>query len=71
MNRDDFRKLAAGHFVLNKPSIDTKELNVYVEGAVMAWDYLQKEKYKPQPTVPDQIIQNGLTPVANSYPRPI
>lgn len=42
MTREDFKRLAAGNFAMAKPSIDPKEMSVYVDGAIFAWDHLQK-----------------------------
>lgn len=42
MTREEFKRFAAGQFVLGKASVDTKELETFVNGAVFAWDELNK-----------------------------
>lgn len=46
MSRDNFRYLAAGKFVLGKGPVDPKHLEVYVESAMMTWDFLTAELRK-------------------------
>jgi hypothetical protein len=44
MNREEFKAFAAGSFVLGKPSIDVGEMNKYVDGAIMAFDWIAKKR---------------------------
>ena len=48
ITRENFRYLAAGRFVYGKGNVDAKHLEIYTEGALMAWDFLvnglKKEK---------------------------
>jgi hypothetical protein len=42
MTREDFKRLAAGNYALREQTIDAKEMNTYVEGAIFAYDLLNK-----------------------------
>lgn len=54
MNRDDFKKFAAGHYaLLNGGKID-EGLATFVEGAMIAYDFLKKTK-KEKETI--EVIQ--------------
>lgn len=44
ITREDFKMMSAGQFVLGKPSIDIKELQIYVDASVNAYDFLTKKQ---------------------------
>jgi len=44
MTREEFRFLAAGRCVYGKGAVDPKHLELYVEGAMMSYDFLTKKK---------------------------
>ena len=44
MTREEFKRLAAGNFALSKPTIDAKEMETYVDGAIFAYDSMNKKR---------------------------
>jgi hypothetical protein len=61
MDREQFKTLAAGKFALSKleDTIDKNQMLAFIEGAVFAWDYLNKTKKKEEPQI---VIQQVDTP---------
>jgi hypothetical protein len=52
MDRDTFRTLAAGKFAMTnlEGTIDKQQMLVFTDGAVFAYDQLNKNKQSKQPT---------------------
>ena len=48
MDRETFKTLSAGKFALSKleDTIDKNQMLAFIEGAVFAWDYINKTKKK-------------------------
>lgn len=44
MTREEFKRYAAGTFVIGKSSFDHKMLEAYMDGALNAWDMFNKQK---------------------------
>lgn len=55
MTREEFKRFAAGQFVIGKPSVDVKELETYTNGAVFAYDELNKK------LTTTKILQQGVS----------
>lgn len=53
MTREEFKAFAAGNYIQGKATIDMTELTRYVDGAMMAWDFREKEKRDNKPTQSD------------------
>jgi hypothetical protein len=53
MDRETFKTLSAGKFALSKleDTIDKNQMLAFIEGAVFAWDYINKTKQKEIPKV--------------------
>jgi hypothetical protein len=52
MTREEFKRLAAGNYALNKSTIDPKEMTNYVDGALYTFDYFEKKNVKEKVNVP-------------------
>ena len=61
MDRETFKTLSAGKFALSKleDTIDKNQMLAFIEGAVFAWDYINKTKKKEEPQI---VIQQVDTP---------
>ncbi len=48
INRDGFRNMAAGNFVITsqEPTIKREDLDKYIQGAMYAYDFITKQKLK-------------------------
>jgi len=60
MTREEFKRYAAGTFVIGKSSFDHKMLEAYMDGALLAWDTFNKIKKieQDQQTFIDQVFSN-------------
>ena len=55
ITREQFKFYAAGKCVYGKGAVDPKHLELYIEGAVMTWDYLiNNVKTQPITKVTDE-----------------
>lgn len=43
ITREEFKLMAAGNFVLGKPSVDIQNLQIYVDAALFAYDFIAKK----------------------------
>lgn len=57
MNRDDFKKFVAGHYALLNGGKTDDGLATFVEGGMVAYDFLKKVKKEKDPV---GIIQDPL-----------
>lgn len=43
ITREEFKLMAAGNFVLGKPSVDIQNLQIYVDAALFTYDFIAKK----------------------------
>lgn len=43
LTREEFKLMAAGNFVLGKPSVDIQHMQIYVDAALFAFDFISKK----------------------------
>lgn len=43
ITREEFKFMAAGNFVLGKPSVDIQHMQIYVDAALFAYDFISKK----------------------------
>ena len=62
ITREEFKLMAAGRFVLGRGPVDSKHLEIFVDGATWAWDLLKKaqkdESLKSQGEVSEKLASH-------------
>ena len=46
INREDFKLMAVGKYCLGKPSVKAEEFLLFLDGAMFAFDYIEKQNRK-------------------------
>lgn len=59
MTREEFKRYAAGTFVIGKSSFDHKMLEAYMDGALLAWDTFNKIKKIEEQSFIDQLLSTN------------
>jgi hypothetical protein len=57
VTREDFREKAAGKYSLNNRPVDVRSQDIFVDGAMYAYDYLMKNRAEVKPD--KYVVPNG------------
>lgn len=67
-SREEFKRMAAGNYVLGKSTFDPKMLEAYVDGAMLYWDLQVAKKAKEK--VDTYVIDNSASTCVSTWEGP-